>query len=252
MQRASTKSNRSDARALDATLLKLRLPGWIWRGAVLLVALLLWIWVCNTILVLGGMISYAGLETLGPEVVKILTRINPYLWWGVVAILTLIALSIVRAWLVRSSRHLRARIVPLSDVQKLTRTLSREGVEVLQWAWDATNNPVTIGDLLFARNEIRGGRVRKLALARAQSQALAEALGDVDTPASPVSLNDRLSAEPSISPSSAESSEPTISVIDEPEPSIPVVDVPAETETSRDDSRKSPGGSRDGKVEPVL
>ena len=254
-QRASSKSNRRDARVLDATLLKLRLPGWIWRAAVLLVAVLVWIWLCATILEMGGMVSYTGLEALGPEVVKILTRVNPYLWWGVVAILTLIVLSIVRAWLVRSGRQLRARIVPLADIQTLARKLTPEGVEVVQWAWDADHNPVTIGDLLTARNEIRGGRVRKLALARAQRQALADALVAVEggsTASSASSWEHRLSPEPSVGERDAQAA-PVVSVIDEPVlPHAQSTTEPTLSASTSVDAAEGRPTTRDGKVEPSL
>jgi len=45
-------------------------------------------------------------------------------------------------------------------------------IEVLRWVWTDTEVPVTVGDLQQTLRETRSGRVRKLALARAQLSAL--------------------------------------------------------------------------------
>jgi len=118
------------------------------------------------------MIRYDGLEALGQEVVRLLTQINPYLWWGVIAILSLIVLSVARAWFLRSAKRSRTALIPVADIQKLAASMSSEGIQVLKWVWDSTADPVTVGDLLVTRQEIQSGRVRKLAMAQSQLQAL--------------------------------------------------------------------------------
>ena len=58
----------------------------------------------------------------------------------------------------------------------MAQNLSFDGVDVLKWVWSHEEGPVTVGDLLRARDQIRSGRVRKLAMARAQHRALEDAL----------------------------------------------------------------------------
>jgi drug/metabolite transporter superfamily protein YnfA len=105
-----------------------------------------------------------------------MTRFNPYLWIGIIVILSLILLSVLRTWLKASVVRGRAAIVSVSVVQNLAQNLSVDGVDVFKWVWRHEEGPVTIGDLLSTRDQIRSGRVRKLAMARAQHRALEEAL----------------------------------------------------------------------------
>ncbi|MCD8503991.1 MAG: hypothetical protein LRY56_00315 [Burkholderiaceae bacterium] len=168
----STSTIKTDIGQLSSLLRRLCLPRWIWRSAVLVLAALAWLWVSKQILIAGALVSYEGLQSLGTQVVTFLTRINPYLWWAVTIILTLIVLSLARNWLKSSVKHGRQASVSVSDVQKLAQGMSSEGVDVLLWVWDKDAGPVTIGDLIAAREQLRNGRVRKLATARAQHQAL--------------------------------------------------------------------------------
>ncbi|MFO7747185.1 MAG: hypothetical protein R6V42_05195, partial [Orrella sp.] len=61
-------------------------------------------------------------------------------------------------------------------VQNLAQNLSSEGIDVMKWVWNHDDGPVTIGDLLRTRDQIRSGRIRKLAMARSQHRLLEEAL----------------------------------------------------------------------------
>lgn len=185
----SNSTTQSDIKQLSSLLRRLCMPRWLWRGAVLVLAALAWLWVAKQILIGGSLVSYEGLQSLGSQVVTFLNRINPYLWWGVTIILTLIVLSLARNWLKSSIKHGRQVSVSVADVQKLAQCMSAEGVDVLLWVWDREAGPVTIGDLIAARGELSNGRVRKLATARAQHQALLAAR-DADTTASPLSPQD--------------------------------------------------------------
>lgn len=166
----------SDARVLNTALRQLCLPKWIWRAGVIAITALVWLWIGQQILTVGKLIRYDGLQPLGEQVVSFMTRINPYLWMGVVAILTLIVLSLLRAWFKTSVRNGRQSIVSVTVVQNLAKNLSPEGIDVLKWVWQQDDGPVTIGDLLRTRDQIRSGRVRKLAMARSQHRLLEEAL----------------------------------------------------------------------------
>ncbi|AWB34799.1 hypothetical protein [Orrella marina] len=182
-------TSRDDTRSLSTTIRKLLLPTRLLQAGVIAAVVIIWVWIAQQILRLGGMIRYDGLKSLGPEFVRIMTDINPYLWWGVVAILSLIVLSVTRTWLINSQKRSRTVLVPVADVQRLANTLSVEGIQVLRWVWDESADPVTVGDLITTRQQLGSGRVRKLAMAQAQALALASAskppsfnMRDADTP----------------------------------------------------------------------
>jgi hypothetical protein len=183
----------SDAQVLSAALRKLCLPKWLWRSGIIAATVIVWIWIAQQILTFGNLIRYDGLQSLGEQVVSFMTRFNPYLWMGIVVILSLIVLSLLRTWFKASVRQGRQSIVSVSVVQNLAQNLSADGVDVLKWVWNHEEGPVTIGDLLRARDQIRSGRVRKLAMARAQRRALEDVLAP--TPDQPVA--DQASNPPS-------------------------------------------------------
>jgi len=166
----------SDARVLSATLRKLCLPKWLWRSGVIAATIFVWIWLAKQILTFGNLIRYDGLAPLGEQVVSFMTRFNPYLWIGIIVILSLILLSVLRTWLKASVMRGRASIVSVLVVQDLAKNLSVDGVDVFKWVWSHEEGPVTVGDLRRTRDQIRSGRVRKLAMARAQYRTLEEVL----------------------------------------------------------------------------
>jgi hypothetical protein len=145
---------------------------WIWRTSVLLVSAIVWVWICEQILMAGSLIRYDALQSLGAQVVTFMTRINPYLWWGLTAILTLIVLSLARNWFKASVLRGRNTAVSVADIQKLSDRLSPSAADVLLWVWNHESGPVTVGDLLTTRQQLTAGRIRKLAAARSQYQAL--------------------------------------------------------------------------------
>lgn len=158
--------------------------------SVLAVLTVAWILFCQQILKAGALVRYDALQSLGTQVVTFMTRINPYLWWGLTIILTLIVLSLARTWFKGSVLRMRRMPVSVADVQKLAQDMSAEAVDVLLWVWDQETGPVTIGDLIVTREELRAGRVRKLAIARAQHDALTRARKD--DPVQPDDIQDDL------------------------------------------------------------
>jgi len=147
MPKAKPPSHHSDIRALSALVTKRSLTPWITRAAILVVVTWIWLWICRQILVFGELMRYDRLEPLGPQVVSFLTKMNPYLWWVITAILTLILLSVIRAWLKNSIARSRKTLLSVGDLQQLVGVMSPEGVEVLQWVWDDEQGPITLGDL---------------------------------------------------------------------------------------------------------
>jgi hypothetical protein len=181
MPKAKLPSHHSDIRALSALVRKRSITHWVTRAAILVVVTWIWLWICRQILIVGELMRYDRLEPLGPQVVSFMTKMNPYLWWVITAILTLILLSVIRTWLKNSLARSRKAMVSVGDLQQLANVMTPEGIEVLQWVWDDEQGPVSLGDLLRAREEIRSGRPRKLAMVRAQRAALQSALGAAGT-----------------------------------------------------------------------
>lgn len=183
MRNDDTKTaTKSDLQHLNRLLRKRCMPSWFVRAAVLAIAALLWVWISKQILMGGSLVSYDGLQSLGPQVVSFLTQINPYLWWAVTIILTLIVLSLANAWLKASVKRGRQTAVSVTDVQNLTQLISPQASEVLLWTWNHELGPVTIGDLINTRDQLSSGRVRKLANARAQHEALVKSISATDEP----------------------------------------------------------------------
>ena len=172
MNNFSAENLRQDTHLLRSTLLKLAIPRLLTRVAVVLATVAVWLWLCSTILQRGRTVHYDGFEAFGPQVVEFLVRINPYIWWGVVLILSLCVLGGLRGWLRRSYARGRAATVPLGVVTHLATSLSPEALDVLRWVWEDKEVPITVGMLYATLRQMRTGRVNKMALARAQKAAL--------------------------------------------------------------------------------
>src|SRR5690606_10762772 len=101
-----------------------------------------------------------------------LARINPYFWWGVVVIWTLIIFFIARGWLAADVAAARARPVPADELATLTGQLSDDSIAILRWVWGSRDEPFTLGDLRLAHAELRHSRIDKLELVRQQGDIL--------------------------------------------------------------------------------
>ncbi|MEI6113480.1 MAG: hypothetical protein WCP99_02830 [Burkholderiales bacterium] len=172
MNNFSAENLRQDTHLLRSTLLKLAIPRLLTRVAVVLATVAVWLWLCSTILQRGRTVRYDGFEAFGPQVVDFLVRINPYIWWGVVLILSLCVLGGLRGWLRRSYARGRAATVPLGVVTHLAASLSPEALDVLRWIWEDKEVPITVGMLYATLRQMRTGRINKMALARAQKAVL--------------------------------------------------------------------------------
>lgn len=172
MNTFSTQNLRKDSKLLSNTLLRLALPRIVLRLAILAAVATFWFWICSFTLKKGATVRYNGFEAFGPQVVDFLTRMNPYIWWVVVLIISLCMFAALRSWLHSSFARGRAALVPLNVFSRLCERLSPEVLDVLRWVWKDPEVPVTTGNLQTTLRQIRSGRVRKMALARAQKSAL--------------------------------------------------------------------------------
>lgn len=173
MNQTSHARVRQDRRLIGQTLLKLALPRLIVRAIVVAVALIIWYWVANWLLSFGKQMTYESLHSFGPQVVDLLVRINPYLWWVAVGIWTLIAFFALRGWLNASLAAGRATPIQPHVLSDLVAQLSDDVVGVMRWVWGDHEEPFTVGDLRRSMSEIRHNRISKIAMVDEQVSILA-------------------------------------------------------------------------------
>ncbi|OZI16752.1 hypothetical protein [Bordetella genomosp. 7] len=172
MNRTSPERVRQDCRLIGQTLMRLALPRLLVRALVLGIAAIIWLLVASWLLDFGRGLSFDNLQALGQQTAGFLARINPYFWWGVVVIWTLIIFFIARGWLAADVAAARARPVPADELATLTGQLSDDSVAVLRWVWGSRDEPFTLGDLRLAHAELRHSRIDKLELVRQQGDIL--------------------------------------------------------------------------------
>ena len=164
---------RQDRRLIGQTLFKLSLPRLAILAAGIVIAVCIWLYAASWLLGLGPRVGLDWLRVLGPQASDFIGRlINPYLWWVLAAIWTIIVLYIVKAWIGSSLAASRLYTVDSAVLAELRPRLCNEVVEVLRWVWTDRSEPFTVGDLQRAHQELRGNRIGKIALMRAQSNIL--------------------------------------------------------------------------------
>jgi hypothetical protein len=183
INQSSSDRIKADCRLINQTAIKLGAPRLFLRAVVIIVALVVWFLVAAWLLRFGQGINYTDFTLGGQQVIDILTRINPYLWWAVIAIWTLIVYFVVRAWVDSSIQASRAASVPTPILADLCSNLSGETVEVLLWCWGNREEPFTQGDLRRARTEVRYGRIDKIAVVRQQEAIMLAEIEGADLPA---------------------------------------------------------------------
>lgn len=179
-----------DSKVLARTLLGLAMPRLVRRAIVIAIVTVLWWFVCRGILSFGAGVRYDGLAVFGQQAIELLNRINPYLWWAVVALVTLIFFFALRGWYAGSLAAGRATPVEPATLRELGRQLSPDAIKVLEWVWRDREDPLTVGDLHATLSELRHGRVGKLYLAREQEAALRDAPAAATPEAAPPGMRE--------------------------------------------------------------
>jgi hypothetical protein len=186
MNESNSANRRQDLRLLQNICLKLSWVSILTRFIVVITIAIVWAWLCSLVLVKTATLRYDGFDALGTQIVDFLTRINPYFWKGLLLILTLFVLGGVRRYIIDSMNRGRATLVPLDSVSTLAKSLSPQALDVLRWVWKDKEVPLSYGNLQTARKQLASGRVKKLALARAQRAVLENALNEQEKDASNV------------------------------------------------------------------
>ncbi|MFY0477338.1 hypothetical protein [Achromobacter marplatensis] len=172
MNLTSPASVRQDSRLIGQTLLKLALPRLVVRAIVIAVALVLWYLVASWILDFGKRMNYDFLHSLGQPTMDMVQKVNPYIWWVVTGIWSLIVFFSVKAWFSASLVSGAATPVGTDVLADLAPNLSEESLGVLRWTWGDRQEPFTVGDLRRALSEIRHNRSGKIAMVAEQAQIL--------------------------------------------------------------------------------
>src|SRR3546814_19174276 len=89
-QNSPPEPTRQDGALLRTTLLKLTAAQKITCVVVIAVVALIWYDLLNQLVAFGHNIDYSGLHALGKGMVQLLELYNPYFWWAVVVLCTLI------------------------------------------------------------------------------------------------------------------------------------------------------------------
>ena len=172
MNLTSPASVRQDSRLIGQTLLKLALPRLLVRAIVIAVAVIVWYLAASWILDFGKRVNYEFLHSLGQPTMDMVQKVNPYIWWVVAGIWTLIVFFTMRAWLSASLASGSATPVETSVLADLAPNLSDETLGVLRWTWGSREEPFTVGDLRRSLSEIRHNRIGKIAMVAEQADIL--------------------------------------------------------------------------------
>lgn len=170
-------ANTSDqATAADRALLRRTLWSLTARHTVLCIVVvavvaLAWFSALKRVLAFGKTVDYSGLSSLGVQAIALLQQYNPFFWWAVVVLCTLIIAYFLKLFIQASHRQAMARIVSESVVARLANELGNTALDVLNWAWVNRREPLRVGDLDRALGELRNGRAARIQLAR-RHQAL--------------------------------------------------------------------------------
>lgn len=177
-QQDTLKTTTADVNALRQALLKLTATQKLITLAVVTVTLVIWYVLLQKLIQFGRGIDYSGLHALGVPTVNLLQQYNPFFWWAVVCLCTLIIVWLLYGFAQTQQRRGQHALVNEAVIAGLTRQLSEPALEVLRWVWKDQRQPINVGDLQRTLQEIRRGRSGKISLAR-QHAALLSAEANV-------------------------------------------------------------------------
>lgn len=181
---------RNDVALVRRTLHHLTAAQKVLCVAVIVITALIWWNILNRLLDFGRSIDYSGLHALGAQTVTLLQQYNPFFWWGVVALGTLLIIYILYGFVLSMQRRVRQKLLSRDIVNKLSTQLSAAGIEVMNWVWHDRRHPLTVGNLQQTLVEMRNDRAGKITLARQH-----EALLHIPVPTATVKKTVALDAE---------------------------------------------------------
>lgn len=169
---------RSDAAHLRNTILRLTAAVRVASVVMVAVVALCWWFLLHRLIAFGKGLDYSGLDALGGQIATFVKQYNPFFWWAVVALCTLIIAYFVYGLVQAMNRRARNRQVRADTVASLASRLSPAAVQVLQWSWQNRREPITVGVLQRALDELLSGRAARIELAERHAQLLEAAASE--------------------------------------------------------------------------
>ena len=163
---------RADAALLRKTIWRLTAAARIITVIVVIIAALAWWFLLHRLLDFGEGLDYSGLQAFGDQIAAFVQQYNPFFWWAIVALCTLIIAYIAYSFIDAMNRRARARRVDEVIVAVLASRLSPPAVQVLRWSWTNRREPITVGVLQRALQELQHGRAAKIQLAEQHAALL--------------------------------------------------------------------------------
>ncbi len=171
---------RNDDAVLRNTLLKLTASQKILCTVVVAVVALVWYDLLNKLVVFGDTLDYSGLHAFGVQAVEFIKRYNPFFWWAVVVLCTIIIAYFLYGFVQSTQRKVQGKLVEADTLATLVDQLSEPAKEVLRWVWEDHRHPITVGVLQRTSRELRSRRASKIDLARQHAALLDPAARPVD------------------------------------------------------------------------
>ncbi|HEY9278661.1 MAG TPA: hypothetical protein VIP51_01190 [Eoetvoesiella sp.] len=171
-QNSLHQPTRHDDLVLRSTLLKLTASQKILCTVVIAVVALVWYDLLNKLVAFGDTLDYSGLHAFGVQAVEFIKRYNPFFWWAVVVLCTVIIAYLLYGFVQSTQRKVRGKLVTSDTLSTLVDQLSEPALEVLRWVWDDHRHPITVGVLQRTATELRNRRASKINLAREHAALL--------------------------------------------------------------------------------
>lgn len=166
------RPTRSDAALLRNTLFKLTAAFRLTAIAIVAVVALVWWLLLHKLIDFGKSLDYSGLVALGGQVATFVRQYNPFFWWAIVALCTLIIAYFLYGFVEAMNRRASGRRISADTVALLASRLSPPAIQVLQWSWENRREPITVGVLQRALRELQWGRAQRIELAERHAALL--------------------------------------------------------------------------------
>ena len=158
----------ADRTLMRQTLWKLTAAQKILCVVLIAIVAFAWLNIAERIIAFGRTVDYSGLTVLGAQSMAILQRYNPFFWWALIAICTLIIAYFLKVFVVHTHRRTMARLVSESVSGTLARQLTPAARSVMAWAWQNRRDPISVGVIDRAAREMRANRAAKITLIQQQ------------------------------------------------------------------------------------
>lgn len=171
---------RQDTQVLKQALHKLNATAIIISVVTIVVVAVIWWGLLNRLISFGTSLDYSGLEGLGVQNIARLKQYNPFFWWTIVALISLLIVYMLYQFCTNVFLRNRQKIVDETTIANLSRALSPAAKKVIFWIWQDPMHPITVGVLQRSLEEIKTGRFEKIHLAQLHIELLKKEYKRVD------------------------------------------------------------------------